>query len=209
MLLTLNIQFARLSSGGDCNMAPFEHILIHLYACGSDKPCPAMKRHDPRLGKTLFSVLRNWISEGALEAHQVRPIQTQAVLADAFSVHTPCPINYLCCTDEHFLGVAATKSTGPAKRKKINDRDPPSGFATGSRDGRGRSAGTDHQAIKMPENASVFQHLLCRILLGVREHHDSKSVVPERDHTDWDIGERRQRFEPQNDLPSLRVSQPA
>src|SRR5260370_16896426 len=87
-----------------------------------------MKRHDPRLGKTLFSVLRNWISEGALEAHQVRPIQTKAVLADAFSVHTPCPINYLCCTDEHFLGVAATNSTGPPKPKKLNDPHPPPAF---------------------------------------------------------------------------------
>src|SRR5260370_12085598 len=108
-----------------------------------------MKRHDPRLGKTLFSVLRNWISEGALEAYQVRPIQTKAVLADAFSIHTPCPINYLCCTDEHFLGVAPTKSTGPATRQKINDRDPPPRFATVSRDGRGRSTRTYHHHIKL------------------------------------------------------------
>ena len=65
-----------------------------------------------------------------LEAHQIGPIQSQALLANAFSSHPACPTNEL---GDHLFGVAAAKSTGSAKRKRIDDRDPSSGFTTRSR----------------------------------------------------------------------------
>lgn len=134
---------ARRDQDGLCRS---QHNIANCKLGGRDEARDAVERLDARSGEALLFACRNWIRKAPLEAHQLGPIDREAVGPDSFSRQRTCTIHRARRTDEDFLGIASTQRTSATKRSLIHHRNRPTCRSASRRDdSRGRSRADDNQ----------------------------------------------------------------
>src|SRR5690348_5173718 len=106
-------------------MRGFEDVFAHL-----DRVCTIEARAsviggNTYLSKAFFSAGGNWVSKGALEFHQFRPLDASAAALNAFVLHASQPIHQIACANQHLLRIAAAKRACSTKWTGIDDGDLP------------------------------------------------------------------------------------
>ena len=88
-------------------MATDRRLALHLDRRPIDEVSAAMPGEDACLRKGLLVLVGRGVSEGALEANQVGPVDRQGRRAHALALHALTPIRQFGDAHEHFLGIAA------------------------------------------------------------------------------------------------------
>ena len=119
MLFTCDTECGGFSAGRDHYVARGQDIAsgvaFQSQRCGPFETHATVKGRDPRLGITLFPILRNRIGKCAFESHERRPIDSGVALRRAFALHSLGPVHQLRRADEYFFRIAAAQCTGTPK----------------------------------------------------------------------------------------------
>ncbi len=119
---------------------------------GNLQHVPSRELRSPVEGvDALFSIgrllpLRNGVREGALERHQLGPIDAD-VADDTVAVHAGHLVDRRGAADEHLLGIAAAQGAGAAEGAEVDDRDGPARCANPGRHTHRRCARADDDQV--------------------------------------------------------------
>jgi hypothetical protein len=112
----------RLGTAGDEDVSPGEGLSLHDKGVRAGEADRAIKGFHPRVMVALFLLARHRIGEGALERHQLAPV-------DAVLAHHPVAAHPARVVDDgrtvaqHLLGVASAQRAGAAIRSAVDHGD--------------------------------------------------------------------------------------
>src|SRR5260370_3661700 len=112
-----------------------------------------MERRDPGFRKPLLAVLRNRLSERALEAHQFLPINANLLGPNPFPFHSADPVKGFRSADKNLFRVASPERARPAERPRIDNCHLPSSRPAPRCHGRCGRPSSNYNNVKFPRHA--------------------------------------------------------
>jgi hypothetical protein len=152
MLLTRDVQRGAACTRRDHDVPSGKRVITNSQRRLVDEPRQSMHRANTGRCEAELVLLRCRVGEGALEAHQVRPIDGQGIGRDAISRHAAVPVHQLGATDQHFFGVTSAQLAGAAERSRVDYRDTPAGLSAGVGNRAGSGTGAVDNQITLYEN---------------------------------------------------------
>lgn len=138
---------------GDCAVGNEEAACGEEPASGAQrvwtfKACVAMKRFNTGVIEGLLAGRGDGFGEGALEAHELAPVDVGAWGRNPMGRHATRPIDQVRRPHQHFLRITAAKNAGAAKGAFIDNGYGPAGFAAAKGGRRRCRAGPDYDEIE-------------------------------------------------------------
>jgi hypothetical protein len=102
-----NLQICRYLADSNHDVPSLQCLFSYLYGSRTGEARPTMERCDACVREPVFAPLWNGLGEGALETHELGPINLKLLSLNSFSFHSTSPVNGFGSSDEHFLWVAS------------------------------------------------------------------------------------------------------